>query len=217
MSLVWYCKERVASPLLPPSLSPSLPPVGVAFLSSPPHSHAGSRRRESTAAPRPVWNAPKFWNLKPWRGYLPGGSPESVSNPKTQPRWGFYFPRGKKKKCKFFLVEPGGIFSLRAPLSPSLLRVLISPCFPLRSRSSGEPSGGTLISGHSRRRCRCVRRGSPVRLSRTSTVKLRTFQAPNFFDSRVGALVMNAPRAPGCWNRKKKKGLRISSDLLQRW
>lgn len=68
------------------SLLLSLPPIVVAFLSFPPHSHAGSHRRERTAAPRPVWNARKFWNLKPWRGYLPGGSPESVSSPKTRTR-----------------------------------------------------------------------------------------------------------------------------------
>lgn len=34
-------------------------------------------------------NVPKFWNLKPWRGYLPRGSPEPVSSPKTPERGSF--------------------------------------------------------------------------------------------------------------------------------
>lgn len=109
MSMVWDC--RSGSPYLPSprrslSLLPSLPPpAGVAFLSFPPHSHAGSHRRERTAAPRPVWNARKFWNLKPWREYLPGGSPESVSSPKTQTRSVFSW----RKKCKFDRGTGGNI------------------------------------------------------------------------------------------------------------
>lgn len=181
MSMVWYCRSR--SPYLPsprrslsllPSLPPSLPPAGVAFLSFPPHSHAGSHRRERTAAPRPVWNACKFWNLKPWREYLPGGSPESVSS-KTQTRSVFSW----RKKNASFLVEPGGIFKLRPPF-PSLLRELSLPCFHIRSPSPGEPGGGSPTPGHSLRCCRCAHRDSPVRFTRNPTVKLLIIQAPNF-------------------------------------
>lgn len=72
--------SRSPSPSLPPGLrEPGLH-------SSPCHSRAGSRRRENTAAPRPEWNVPKFWNLKPWRGYLPEGSLEPVSTQKTLER-----------------------------------------------------------------------------------------------------------------------------------
>lgn len=89
--------QRAERLLPPPSPLPrSLSPVaGVTFLSFPPHSHAGSRRRDSTAAPRPEWNVLKFWNLKTWRGYLPEGSLESVSTPKT-PAQAFSSPFGRR-------------------------------------------------------------------------------------------------------------------------
>lgn len=67
----------------PPSLPPP-PGAGVAFLSYPPRSHVGSRRGESTAALWPERNVPKFWNLKPWRGYQASGSPEPVSTDKLR-------------------------------------------------------------------------------------------------------------------------------------
>ncbi|KAG7493674.1 hypothetical protein JOB18_014425 [Solea senegalensis] len=83
----------------PPPPPPSLPPPprsGAAFLSSL-HSHAGSCRRENTSthsATRVENYVPKFWNLKPWRGYLVPGSPESGSL--LTPLWMMY----PKTACK---------------------------------------------------------------------------------------------------------------------
>lgn len=104
-------------------------------------------------------------------------------------------------------MEPRGILRLRPPF-PSFLRVPSLLCFPLRPPSSGEPGGGSPISGHSCRCCRCVHWGSPVRLSRNPTVKLRIFQAPNFFNSHFGALFVNSSDhlVVGPAKKKKKKG-----------
>lgn len=114
MGPAWHSgSSRCASS--PTSLLPPPPPpgAGVAFLSSPLHSHAGSRRRKSTAAPTPEWNAPKFWNLnrnrrrerkeKPWRGYLPGGSLEAVSSVKSRRVW----RGGGEKGAGLFSFELG--------------------------------------------------------------------------------------------------------------
>lgn len=189
-------QQQSTSSLPPPSLSPG---AGVAFLSSPHHSHAGSRRRESTAAPRPEWNAPKFWNLKPWRGYLPEGSLESVSTLKTPAKAFFVW----KKQV---LVEPAEIFRLHS--TPSLLlMVSLSVCVfffssprllrsrrpwvwrlqPNPSRETRNEEDTALISSYlAVHWCVCaigvfnVRPG--VTTSRTNprqTEKLRIFWAPN--------------------------------------
>ncbi|KAK1900965.1 Unconventional myosin-If, partial [Dissostichus eleginoides] len=59
---------------LPPSLPPSSSTAGVhssPVLSIHTQGAAGER-----APPTPERNVPKFWNLKPWRGYLTFGSLE---------------------------------------------------------------------------------------------------------------------------------------------
>lgn len=63
---------------------PSLPPPLAAGVHSSPvlsiHTQGAAGER---APPTPERNVHKFWNLKPWRGYLTFGSLEPVSTVKT--------------------------------------------------------------------------------------------------------------------------------------
>lgn len=122
----------------PPSLPPSVPAclLEPELHSSPVllsiHTEGAAGERAPPLRQLPQWNDPKFWNLngrEPWRGYLPGGSPEAVSSEKT--------PSGAGRVC----VDSGyfgsvlqtssgstrcgefhrpGLFSLPSPVTPCL-------------------------------------------------------------------------------------------------
>lgn len=65
MGLFGYCSiSRDSGGRAPPPSLPLTPGAGAAFLSSPLHSHAGSRRRESRPALWPVWKCPQVLEFK---------------------------------------------------------------------------------------------------------------------------------------------------------